>query len=256
MLRTRSGLKYFTMGDGPEAVICHPSLGLGRFLFSRLLPPLSRHYRVVTYDPRGVGENAAREPDLDAWVEDVGDLLDEVDRPAYLIGVSLGTWVMARAAVRWPDRIRRLVLIGATPGFQDGETVVEQRRQELAAMSMDEFSRQYATNTLTRFADPEVKEQLVADMRTMDADNYLQAMAAIYLTSNRRVFQELAHETLFVVGSHDTRTSPRMADEAAKLAAKARVQVVPDAGHLALLDQPQRVQEMIEAFLAVGRVEA
>ncbi len=256
MLRTQNGVKYFSMGDGPEAVICHPSLGLGRFLFYRLLPVLSRHYRVVTYDPRGVGENAALEPDLEAWVGDVGDLLNEVDRPAHLLGVSLGTWVMARAAVRWPDKIRRLVLIGATPGFQDGETAVEQRRQELAAIPMDEFSRRYADATLTPFADPEVKEQLVADMRTMDADNYLQAMAAIYLASNRRVFQELTHDTLFVVGNHDTRTSPRMADEAAHLTSRGRVHVVPDAGHLALLDQPQRVQELIEAFLAAGRVEA
>ena len=66
MLRTKQGLKYFAMGDGPEAVVCHPSLGLGRFLFYRLVPPLSRRYRVVTYDPRGVGENAAFAPELDA----------------------------------------------------------------------------------------------------------------------------------------------------------------------------------------------
>jgi len=97
MERTNRGLKYFVLGDGPEALICHPSLGLGRFLFYRLIPPLSRQFTVISYDPRGIGDNAQLEPALDAWVDDVGDLMELMGKPAYLMGVSLGTWVMARA---------------------------------------------------------------------------------------------------------------------------------------------------------------
>ena len=255
MLRTKQGLKYFAMGDGPEAVVCHPSLGLGRFLFYRLVPPLSRRYRVVTYDPRGVGENAAFAPELDAWVNDVGDLMEELDRPVHLMGVSLGTWVMSRAAVRWPDRVRRLVLMGTTPGFPNGAAQVEARREELETLSMGDFAKQYASATLTASADPEVREQLVLDLSAMNPEKYLESMAAIYTAENSAVFQAISSETLIVVGSEDTRTVPRMADQAAELIAGSVVRVVPNAGHLALLDQPSRMEELILGFLASGIID-
>ncbi len=257
MLRTDSGLKYFSGGQGMEAVICHPSLGLGRFLFYRMLPSLSRRYRVFTYDPRGIGDNEALDPSLSAWVEDVGQLMEIADCPCHLIGVSLGTWVMSRAAVAWPDRMGRLVLMGATREFEDGVQQVQARRQELSQTpgSMEDFARRYADSTLADFVDGELKEQLIVDMTTCDPQRYLSAMAEIYLTSNAAVFPRIKVPTLIVVGTRDTRTSPADADAAASLIPKSQVRVVPDAGHLALLDQPRRIQDLVEAFLATGELD-
>ncbi len=255
MLRTENGLKYCMTGDGPQAVICHPSLGLGRFLFYRLIPPLSRHYTVISYDPRGVGENQVFEPDLEAWVNDVGDLMALAQKPCHLVGVSLGTWVMARAAARWPNSVSRLVLIGATPGFADGKAAIESRRQQLAEMPMTEFARQYASQTLTAFAAEEVQEQLAADLQTQSPQAYLKAMSAIYLEDNVSTFAAVQAPTLVLVGSQDGRTPPTMADAAADLLPRGSVRVVANAGHLALLDQPRRVAELIEEFLQTGIVD-
>ncbi len=254
MLHTENGLKYLTLGDGPEAVICHPSLGLGRFLYYRIIPPLSRHYQVISYDPRGVGDNARLEPGLDAWVNDVGDLLTIADRPCHLLGVSLGTWVMSRAALRWPDRVGRVVLMGTTPGFSGGLELVEARRQELLNQSMAEFALGYAESTLTPAADPEVKQQLAADLAMQEVESYLKAMREIYLVDNSEIFSQLEAETLLIVGTKDNRTTPEMADRAARLIPRGTVCAVPDAGHLALLDQPGRVQTLVETFLATGGI--
>lgn len=255
MLRTENGLKYCVTGDGPQAVICHPSLGLGRFLFYRLVPPLSRRYTIVTYDPRGVGENQALEPDLQAWVDDVGDLMALVQKPCHLLGVSLGTWVMSRAAARWPDVVQRVILMGATPGFADGESAVAARRQALAEIPMEKFARQYASQTLTAFADEEVQEQLAVDLASQDADSYIKAMAAIYLVDNVAALKAVLAPTLVLVGSQDARTPPSMADAVAELLPHGVVRVVANAGHLALLDQPQRTEELIAEFLATGVID-
>lgn len=254
VLRTASGLKYFEMGTGSETVIVHPSLGLGRFLFYRLIPPLSRRYRVVAFDPRGFGDNRLLDPDLNTWVSDVGELIAASAGVCHLIGVSLGTWVMSRAAVRWPDRIGRLVLMGTTPGFSDGAGAVQSRREELSQISMDDFALHYAESTLTRFADRDVLEQLVEDLKTAPPDNYLQAMAAIYLVDNREVFTQIAAQTLVIAGAWDSRTTPAQAEEATRLIPRGTLRVLPTAGHLALLDQPGRVQELVEAFLATGEI--
>ncbi|MCY0897836.1 MAG: alpha/beta hydrolase [Firmicutes bacterium] len=255
MLRTKTGLKYFMMGDGPEAVICHPSLGLGRFLFYRLIPPLSRKWTVVAYDPRGVGENADFTPRLDDWVADVGDLMEELGKPTHLIGVSLGTWVMSRVAARWPERVRRVVLIGATVGFGQGAAAVEARRAELAQQGMEAFARSYARSTLTAWADPEIVEQLAQELATCRPEQYVRAMAEIYLTDNTAAFQGMKAETLLIVGTEDQRTPPAMADAASALIPHSFVRVIPNAGHLALMDQPVRIQELVEEFLSTGHIE-
>ena len=255
MLRTKRGFKYFAIGDGAEAVICHPSLGLGRFLFYRAVPPLSRRYEVVTYDPRGVGENQALEPDLEAWVDDVGDLMVQLGKPCHLIGVSLGTWVMARAAAHWPEGTARVILMSTTLGFPDGGESVQARRHEFESVPMSEFARQYADSTLTSFCEPEVKEQLIADLKTCDVAQYLKAMEAIYLVDNVAAFQGIQAETLVVAGAQDRRTPPAMADRVGELIQKSLVKVLPDAGHLALLDQPERVQQLSLEFLSTGSID-
>lgn len=255
MLRTESGLKYFTLGDGPEAVILHPSLGLGRFLFYRLVVSLSRRYMVFCYDPRGVGDNRAMPPGMQGWVDDVGQLMAIAGRPAHLVGVSLGTWVMSRAAVRWPERTRRVILMGATVGFANGLAQVEARRQALSETSMEEFARTYADQTLTEFCDPEVKEQLIEDLKTGDPAAYLESMQVIYSVDNQDVFSAMQAPTLVIVGARDTRTSPAMADQVAELIPESTVRVVFNAGHLALLDQPMRVQQLVETFLAAGEID-
>lgn len=255
MDRADSGLKYFTMGNGSQVVICHPSLGMGRFLFNRLIPPLSRRYTVISYDPRGVGDNAHLAPTMDGWVEDVHQLLEMVGKPAHLVGVSLGTWVMARVAANWPFLVERLVLMGTTPGFADGRAVLEARTQELQNISMQQFARWYVSNTLSSDVDAEIQEQMVIELASVDPEQYLKAMQAIYLEDNRSVFPQVKVPTLILVGSQDLRTPPAMADEADGLIPGSTVHVIPNAGHLALLDQPLRVWHILESYLQFGTID-
>jgi 3-oxoadipate enol-lactonase len=255
VLRAASGLKYFESGKGPETIIFHPSLGLGRFLFYRMIAPLSRSFRVVAYDPRGFGDNQALEPNLEAWVSDVGELMASSSGPCHLIGVSLGTWVMSRAAVRWPERVGRLVLMGTTPGFADGAAAVAARREALRQTTMAEFAREYADSTLTRFAYAEVKDQLIEDLKRAGPDNYLEAMSAIYLADNRTVFTEIAAPTIVITGALDTRTPPSAGEQATRLIPHSTLRVVSNAGHLVLLDQPGRVEELVNAFIAGEEID-
>lgn len=256
MLHSGAGLKYLSLGNGPDAVVCHPSLGVGRFLFHRLQPILARHFTVITYDPRGIGDNADFTPSLDDWVNDVGDLMDASGcATVHLVGVSLGCWVMARAAAKWPERSGRMVLMGATVGFANGAQAVAERRADLQGRSMEEFARSYVDSTLMDTVEPEVKELLVAEMQLVDPAKYLAAMQAIYLQSNEEAFAQVPCQTLILAGTRDVRTPPKEADRVAEIIPHAQVRAIPKAGHLALLDQPTRVAEWVERFLLRGQTD-
>lgn len=248
-----SGVSYQVSGDGPEAVLCHPSLGLGRFLFHRLVPVVSRKWMVVTWDPRGVGDRVQEMPDLQGWVDDTLEILARMDRPVHLFGVSLGSWVMARAALKAKDAVRSLVLQGATVGFADGKAAVEGRRRQLQAEGMASFARAYAADTLEVDNEP-LRDNLAWHLAQVPMDKYLAAMNAIYPVDNAAVFKAIAHPTLVMVGNRDQRTSPAEADRVAALIPRAQVAVVPMAGHLAVLDQPLTVADYLDQFIRTGRV--
>jgi len=89
-----------------------------------------------------------RPPTLDGWIDDTLDIIETLKMPVYLLGVSLGTWVMGRVATHAPEFIKGLVLQGATLGFENGQEAVIQRRREFSADGMVAFARKYARTTL------------------------------------------------------------------------------------------------------------
>jgi 3-oxoadipate enol-lactonase len=83
------------------------------------LPALSEQFQTVAFDWRGVGRSTWAPPpySTEQLAEDLIGLLDAlaVDR-AHLFAMSMGGRVAQVAALRWPERVRSLVLLGTDAG--------------------------------------------------------------------------------------------------------------------------------------------
>ena len=93
-------------------------------LWAPLLPALAAHYRVITYDHRGIGTSTRGDGEISmaSLADDLAALLGElgVDR-AHVLGWSLGSTVAQELALRHPRRVAGLVLAGTwgrTDAFQ------------------------------------------------------------------------------------------------------------------------------------------
>jgi pimeloyl-ACP methyl ester carboxylesterase/DNA-binding CsgD family transcriptional regulator len=77
---------------------------------------LGGHFRFVRYDERGCGMSDWRVEDLSAgrWVEDLEDVVEAArpDGPLMLLGISQGAAAAVAYAVRYPERVERLILYG------------------------------------------------------------------------------------------------------------------------------------------------
>ncbi|MGW5670906.1 alpha/beta fold hydrolase [Micromonospora sp. NPDC003776] len=108
-------LYYETHGSGQPLILLHGGLGSGE-MFGPVLPALAQRHRVVAVDLQGHGRTADidRPLDLQFMADDIAALIDhlELDRPD-LVGYSLGGGVALRAAVKYPEKIRRLVAASA-----------------------------------------------------------------------------------------------------------------------------------------------
>lgn len=100
-------------GSGPDLVLIH-GWGLGSWVWQPLLEPLSRSCRVHLVDLPGYGRTPADGADFDSTVQ---ALLDTLPDRVTLCGWSLGGTLAMQAALLAPERITRLVLVGASPCF-------------------------------------------------------------------------------------------------------------------------------------------
>ena len=81
--------------------------------------PLAKHFRVIAYDQRGLGQSD--KPDEPYTMQDYGDdaaaLLDAMNlERAHVVGVSFGGMVAQHLALDHPDRVSKLVLCCTSPG--------------------------------------------------------------------------------------------------------------------------------------------
>jgi pimeloyl-ACP methyl ester carboxylesterase len=114
-------LAYATMGSGPPLVkaanwLSHLDYDRETVVWRHWLRELSRRHRLVRYDERGCGLSDWEVPELsfEAWVRDLEAVVDAAGLDRFpLLGISQGGPVAIAYAVRNPERVSRLVLLGS-----------------------------------------------------------------------------------------------------------------------------------------------
>jgi pimeloyl-ACP methyl ester carboxylesterase len=108
-------LYYETHGSGPALILLHGGLGSGE-MFAPILPTLAAQHQVIVVDLQGHGRTADidRPIDIRLMADDIAALIDQLalDKPD-LVGYSLGGGVAFFTAVKYPDKVGRLVMASA-----------------------------------------------------------------------------------------------------------------------------------------------
>jgi 3-oxoadipate enol-lactonase len=248
-------LRYRDEGSGPAVVMIHGWL-LDLSIWDREADALSATYRVIRTDRRGFGASTGR-PDLRADAADLSQLLDRLAIPkAAIVAMSQGTRVALRLALTDPARVSCLVLDG-TPvldGLRGGpwqeETPLERYRDLLHANGIDAVRRELASHPLMRLVtdDPRARDSLERMLARYDGADLHRAPPA----SDGVCASDLAHLSMPVLvlnGEQDVPQRRRAGAELARAIPHAVRRVVPRAGHLACLDNPDAYVARLVEFL-------
>jgi pimeloyl-ACP methyl ester carboxylesterase len=107
-------LHYDVAGTGPPLVMIH-GWAVNRHYWDDDVARFSPHHTVIRYDRRGYGRSTG-DPDLTADAVDLAGLLDSLGfERAAIMGHSQGTTVALTFALRYPERVDALVLVGPGP---------------------------------------------------------------------------------------------------------------------------------------------
>jgi pimeloyl-ACP methyl ester carboxylesterase len=108
-------LYYETHGAGRPMILLHGGLGSGE-MFGPILPTLADHHQVIAVDLQGHGRTADidRPLDIRLMADDVAALIDHLGlRKPDVVGYSLGGGVALQVAIKYPEKVGRLVTASA-----------------------------------------------------------------------------------------------------------------------------------------------
>jgi 3-oxoadipate enol-lactonase len=240
-------LYYGDTGAGPVMLLSHSWWCDGR-QWPQVPVLVDAGYRVLNLDNRGHGQSGPHREPFTIWdmADDLISVLDDagVDETV-VVGLSIGGMAGIRAAVRYPDRVRALVLTDTGAAAQG---LVN--RVKIAALSpvwrtpARRFIASQVVNVLFGATARRDQPELVATWR----DRFLAQDPASMMTVGHALVQrddvtarlaEIRVPTLVIVGEQDV--DPGVAASVA-LAARipgARFIALPDTGHLSALEQPE-----------------
>ncbi|HZF63816.1 MAG TPA: alpha/beta fold hydrolase [Chitinophagaceae bacterium] len=120
-------LYYKSMGEGEPIMVVHGGAGLDEGYFHPGIDPLSRKYRVITYDQRGSGRSKGTldtaRLSVDQYVEDIEGLRKSLGlKKIHLMGHSFGGLLSLLYATKYPENLQSLILVGAG-GAKDSTTM-------------------------------------------------------------------------------------------------------------------------------------
>ncbi|GAA1359529.1 bifunctional 3-oxoadipate enol-lactonase/4-carboxymuconolactone decarboxylase PcaDC [Streptomyces beijiangensis] len=238
--------------DGPEdapVLVMGPSLGTTWHMWDRQTPELSSEWRVLRFDLPGHG-GAPAHP-----VTSVGDIADRllatldelgVQRFGYA-GCSIGGAIGMELALRHPERVATLALVAASSRFGTADEF-RQRGVIVRTNGLDPMARSAPERWFTHgfaTAQPAIVEWAVQMVRTTDPGCYIAACEALAAFDVRTELGRIGVPTLVVVGAEDQVTGPGAARTLVAGIPDARLAMVPGASHLAPVEQPAAVTDLL-----------
>lgn len=253
-------IAHETRGAGEPLVLVH-GLAYDRYGWGRLPDLLAERFRVVLIDNRGVGESDVPPgpysvPEMAA---DVVGVLDElgVER-TNLFGVSLGGYIAQELALTRPERVEKLVLCSTAPGGPKSVPMPAATQEAFArypAMEREAGLRMFVENSLGARGVrdlPELAEEIfqyrLGHAPTVEAWMAQATAGATFDAYDRIAAIEVP--TLVVHGGADVVVDPGNAALLGELIPHARVELVPDRGHLMIWEDSERVAELVLEFLS------
>lgn len=268
----RTRIRIQEIGEGPAVLFVHGGPNSGS-----TWAPLLEHlhgFRCLLVDRPGTGLSepfavtADNLPEFGASF--VRDILNELElQDAHVVASSFGGHVALRSAAAAPERIRRMVQM-ACPALAPGEQVPRFMRLMTSSLFRRILNVLPPNPTANRmimrqlghaaslragkfpeaFLDWYLALQRFTTTNRNEGEMIAQAMAArSTLELSDRILRDVHVPTLFLWGEHDTFGGLDVARHVVNQMPDARMEVMPEAGHLPWLDDPEHAARATASFL-------
>ncbi|GIZ96624.1 MULTISPECIES: bifunctional 3-oxoadipate enol-lactonase/4-carboxymuconolactone decarboxylase PcaDC [Tsukamurella] len=245
-----------------EMLVLGPSLGTSAVIWEAVAELLGDRYDVLAWDLPGHGGSPSPRGgfDLGELADAVVALVDAHDPGAafHYAGDSVGGAVGAELALRAADRVRSLAMVCSAARFGDPgpwrDRAATVRAQGTAAMVPGARQRWLASDFLDR--SPGVAEDLFAGLARVSGDGYAAVCEALAGYDVRDRLPSLTVPFLAVGGDLDVVCPPQDVRALAEAVPEGRHEVLPGVAHLAPVEAPRRLADVLADHCAAATARA
>jgi 2-succinyl-6-hydroxy-2,4-cyclohexadiene-1-carboxylate synthase len=246
-------------GSGRRVVLVH-GFTQSKSSWGAIADQLGKLYEVVAIDLPDHGDSGGVHA---SSLEDAADLLGRAGGRASYVGYSLGGRVSLTLALRHPEVIESLVLVGATPGIvADSDRAARVAADNALADRLDPPDAAGSGLDLDHFLTEWLAGPLFAHLTSDQADlasrrvnttaglaRSLRATGTGTQVPSYDRLGELAMPVLLVAGANDARFSAIARQMAGAIGPKARTSFIDGAGHAAPFERPSEFADVVASFL-------
>lgn len=244
-------IKYYDHGQGEPLLLVH-GLGAEADVWAYCLEPLSQAHRVIAPDLLGFGRSSKPLINyrIPTFVEMLDRFLQALALPRVsLVGNSMGGWIAAAFAIQFPQRVNKLVLNDAI-GIVRGSVEIPVDLRPSSLQNMREimefmfYDKSLATDGLVELA-------YELHLERNDGPTIASVLENIRLKLDRLddQLEHLKTPTLLIWGDSDRVSPLSVAKGYAQLIPHARLEVIPQCGHIPPLEKPDDLVRHILAFV-------
>ena len=223
------------------------------------MPVFSEHFRVIAPDAPGFGHTERREGqdyNMDFWAKHTVGLMDELGiEKANFVGNSFGGGLTLAIATRYPDRVKRFVLMGS-----GGLKFVPSAHVQMTSAYEPDFDKMSAILKECFAYDPAIvtDELIQSRYETSRLPGHEECYTAIFakikasnmelVTTPEEKIAELKHEALVIHGREDTMVPLSCAVRFHELLVNSDLHVFGKCGHWTQIEKQDEFDRMVIEF--------
>jgi pimeloyl-ACP methyl ester carboxylesterase len=238
-------------GTGEPFVYLHSTLGEA-FMWLPFFQAWARRFRVLVPTHPGFGQSGGF--DQVDTIEDMAfhyvELLDALGLEEVILGgVSLGGWIAAEFAVRWPERVKKLWIADAPGLWVEDQPLgdlfrLTQDRRRLREMLFDDPRGAMASMVIKDEPDEQAILTAYQSMTVLARLVWERPYDPKLAARLRRV----ACPTLLVWGEHDRLVPPAYGEAYKQYLPNAELRLIPNCGHLPMFEREREFVDIITRF--------
>ena len=268
-----NGIKicYEIAGEGEPLFLVH-GFGSKKESWIAQFPVLSKHFKVIRFDNRGAGKSDRPKGTytMEVFADDIKGLMDYLGlEKTNIAGWSLGGMIVQNFVLKYPEKVKKVVLINTNYGFpdEDGPLVYKNMRlEEEKQKKVDhvkawwdaartgyyiKFRKEMEANPSKKWyglwsADDLIEESIIDTPTVEDIETQAYALKT-HDTFDR--LKTIKSPTLIITASHDRLTPRSSMEEIHGQIPNSKFIVIDKAGHSSPLEKAPEVNQAIIDFL-------
>ncbi|MEZ0480397.1 alpha/beta fold hydrolase [Planococcus sp. SSTMD024] len=252
-IKINNATLYYEVTGAGEVLIFTHGASWDHLQWKPQVEELSKFYKTITWDVRGHGKSSLPTGKVDSedFIKDLVGLLEHLGiEQAHLCGLSMGGHISLQTAVKYPEMVKSLILIGTpyTNSYNWIEKVfVPINRWSSKFVPMGVMASIQA-RTLSKF-NPDNKHYIKETVSSIPLSNWVRIWNSVSRMESGKDLSKIHCPTLILQGDHDSMIE-RQQKEMAERIPQSNVIYIKNAHHATNLDNPKGVNYEIMQHLS------